>query len=67
MKLWALVLNGTVRNVIVSDADYINTYVEQAQPAGTAAVEVTDLAPRPGPGWRFDEKSPSFFPPASDA
>lgn len=49
---WALVKNGVVDNVIVSDDDYAQTYINRD--AYDAVVKVTDLEPRPGPGWLYD-------------
>ena len=49
MRTLAIIENGIVANVIIADA-------------WPNAVDVTDLTPRPGPGWTYDGQS--FAPPA---
>lgn len=54
-RLLAVISNGLVANVIVGEAtDYPD------------AIDVTDLSPRPAPGWTFDgdEFAPPADPPA---
>lgn len=48
-RVFAIIENGVVANAIVADA----------WPDG---IDVTDLSPRPGPGWLFDGSA--FSPPA---
>lgn len=50
-QVFAIIESGTVRNVILADA----------WPNG---IDVTDLTPRPGPGWTYDGEA--FTPPAPD-
>lgn len=49
MRTLAIIEGGIVANVILADA-------------WPGAIDVTDLAPRPGPGWTYDGQS--FAPPA---
>lgn len=54
-RLLALITSGLVANVIVGEvADY------------PGAIDVTDLSPRPAPGWNYDgdEFTPPAAPPA---
>ena len=48
-RIIALIENGTVVNTIVADS----------WPEG---VDITDITPRPGPGWTYDGET--FAPPA---
>jgi len=50
MPILAIIENGTVANVIVADA-------------WPNSIDVTDMTPRPGPGWAYD--GATFTPPAS--
>lgn len=64
-QVWALVKGGTVDNVIVADQQFIDSTADSA--LYETAIEVTDLDPRPGPGWAYDEQAGFTQPPPAPA
>ncbi|MDO5609477.1 MAG: hypothetical protein Q4G62_01615 [Pseudomonadota bacterium] len=50
-RIYALIANGEVDNVIVADADW------------HTGIDITDHDPIPGIGWRYDAGADEFTPP----
>ena len=59
MSEYALIKNGTARNVIVADPDEA---ARQGQ-GYDAVIRVDDRPDRPGPGWTYDATAGTFAAP----
>ncbi len=55
--MYALIRNGVVRNVIVATGDFIATILANWD----AAIDISDLDPKPGIGWTYN--GTTFSPP----
>lgn len=58
MKTFALIKAGMVFNVILAEQPFIDA--KGVEMGATQCVDLTDLAPRPGPGWTYSAATGKF-------
>jgi hypothetical protein len=54
---YACVKGGQVVSVIVADEKFVQAVHAGVDIGADAMVDVTDVSPRPGPGWSYDGKA----------
>lgn len=63
VRVWALIASdGTIGNVVLATSEFVHAVAADY----ADHVDVTDLTPRPGPGWVRDRDG-TFTPPIDDA